>query len=132
MESILTSIKKMLGITEDYTHFDADIIMHTNTVFTIITQLGIGPTEGFSIKDATATWNDFLPENPKIESIKSYIYLRVKLLFDPPTSNAVIESINRSISELEWRLNVTAETTGVQADEAVMDDSLFIVEWEDE
>lgn len=134
MESILTSIKKMLGIMEDYTHFDADIIMHTNTVFSIITQLGIGPTKGFSIKDASATWGDFLPENPNIESIKTYIYLKVRMLFDPPTSSAVIESINRSISELEWRLNMTAETTGVEIDEGndvVMDNNSFIIEWGD-
>lgn len=110
MESILTSIKKLLGITEDCDHFDADIIMHINTVFTILAQLGVGPSEGFRIEDETATWDDYISTDIMLyDSIKSYIYLQVKLLFDPPQSNTVIESINRKISELEWRLNVMAD-----------------------
>ena len=109
MESILTSIKKPLGITQEYEHFDQDLIMHINTVFGILTQLGVGPSEGFAIKDAEAVWSDFVPENPKFEVIKSYVYLKVKLLFDPPLSSAVIDSTNRMISELEWRINVTAD-----------------------
>lgn len=111
MESILTSIKKLLGITAEYKHFDADIIMHINTVFLNLTQIGIGPATGFSIEDDTSVWTDFMPYNPLFEPIKSYIYLKVRLLFDPPQSSAVIEAINRSISELEWRLNVQAEST---------------------
>lgn len=111
MDSILTSIKKMLGITEDYEHFDPDIIMHINSAFMILTQLGVGPIEGFFIEDETSLWSDFLPSTPRLEAVKSYVYLKVKLLFDPPSSSAVIESITKSISELEWRLNVTAETT---------------------
>ena len=81
MESILTSIKKMLGITEDYTHFDADIIMHINSVFSILTQLGIGPEDGFVIQDDKAVWTDFIKDNSKMEAVKSYMYLKVKLLF---------------------------------------------------
>ena len=111
MESILTSIKKLLGIAEDYDHFDADIIMHINSVFTILTQLGVGPSKGFRIEDETAEWTDFLPRNSLLyESVKSYIHLKVKLLFDPPLSGTVIESYNRQISEFEWRLNVTADS----------------------
>lgn len=110
MESILTSIKKMLGITEEYEQFDADLIMHINSVFSILTQLGVGPSEGFSIKDKTDVWSDFIPNDPKLESVKSYIYMKVKLLFDPPLSSTVMESMNRMISEFEWRLNVQAET----------------------
>lgn len=110
MESILTSIKKMLGITEEYEHFDADIIMHINSVFSILTQLGVGPAEGFTIEDNTATWYDFMPDDNKYEAVKSYMHLRVKILFDPPASSVVMESMNRMISELEWRLNVTAES----------------------
>ena len=113
MESILTSIKKMLGIAEDYNHFDPDIIMHINTVLMILKQLGVGPPEGFLIEDDTSTWVEFVNDSIKLESIKSYVYLRVKLLFDPPLSSAVIESINRMISELEWRINVTAETPSI-------------------
>lgn len=110
MESILTSIKKMLGITEEYEHFDADIIMHINSVFMILNQLGVGPTEGFSIKGKDEVWTDFISEESKLELIKSYMYLKVKLLFDPPLGSAVIEVINRQISEFEWRLNVAVDS----------------------
>ena len=109
MESILTSIKKLLGIEEDYECFDADIIMHINSVFMILTQLGIGPAEGFSIQDAENTWDEFVPSGSNLEAIKTYMYLKVKLMFDPPTSSAVIDSINRIIGELEWRLNVSVD-----------------------
>ena len=109
MESILTSIKKLLGIAEEYEHFDADLIMHINSVFSILTQLGVGPSEGFSIEDEVAVWTDFIPEKSKIEFVKSYVHLKVKLLFDPPLGSAVIESMNRMISELEWRIQVAAD-----------------------
>lgn len=110
MESILTSIKKLLGVTEDYTHFDADIIMHINTTFTTLTQLGVGPSEGFRIEDELAEWTDFIPRDSLLyESVKSYIFLKVKLLFDPPLSGTVLQAYERQISELEWRLNVTAD-----------------------
>ena len=109
MDSILTSIKKLLGITEEYEHFDADIIMHINSVFMILTQLGVGPSEGFSIKDKSTTWNEFVSDN-QLESVKSYMHMKVKLMFDPPLSSAVMECMNRMISEFEWRLNVVAES----------------------
>ena len=111
MESILTSIKKLLGITEEYDQFDPYIIMHINSVFMILTQLGVGPAEGCSIEDDTSVWSDFIQDIKKLESVKTYIYLKVKLAFDPPLSSAVIESMNRLINELEWRLNVAAEST---------------------
>lgn len=111
MQSILTSIKKMLGIVEDYKHFDQDIIIHINSAFMILTQLGVGPPSGFMIYDENSLWSDFITDKAKIEAVKSYVYLKVKLLFDPPSNSAVIESINKTIAELEWRLNVTAETT---------------------
>ena len=109
MESILTSIKKLLGITEEYEHFDQDIIMHINSVFMILTQMGVGPEEGFTISDSTTTWNEFTNDDKKIEAVKSYVYLKVRLLFDPPASSSVMEAINRSISELEWRLNIAVD-----------------------
>lgn len=109
MDSILTSVKKSMGISEDYEYFDADIIMHINSIFSILTQLGIGPTEGFAICDKNSVWSDFLGDNKKMESVKSYIYLKVKMLFDPPTSSSVMEASNRLISEFEWRLNASAE-----------------------
>lgn len=111
MESILTSIKKMLGIDEEYTHFDADIIMHINSVLMILTQLGVGPAEGFVIEDDTSTWVDFIPEAnaAQLHAVKSYIYMKVKLIFDPPLSSVVIDSMNRQITEFEWRLNVAVD-----------------------
>lgn len=119
MESILTSIKKLLGITEEYTHFDSDLIMHINSVFMILTQLGVGPSEGFFITDKDTNWDDFIPSGANMESVKSYVYLKVKLLFDPPQSSAVMESMNRMISELEWRLNVEAETPMTSGEEEI-------------
>lgn len=110
MESILTSIKKLLGIEEEYTHFDNDIIMHINSVFSVLTQLGVGPSDGFVITDESSTWEDFVEEKQTIEMVKSYTYLKVKLLFDPPSSSSVMESTNRLISEFEWRLNAAVET----------------------
>lgn len=111
MDSILTSIKKLLGIAEEYTQFDDDIIMHINTVFLNLTQLGVGPEEGFYIEDDTADWEDFVDveSNIPLQAVKSYVYLKVKLLFDPPLSSSVIESTNRMIAELEWRLNAAVE-----------------------
>lgn len=110
MESILTSIKKLLGIGEDYNHFDADIIMHINSVFAVLTQLGVGPSEGFSIEDDTSTWNEFLPDDPRLNTVKSYMYMKVKLLFDPPSGSTHAEAMNRVIDEFEWRLTVTSDS----------------------
>ncbi len=111
MDSILTSIKKLLGLSEDYEQFDADIIMHINTVFMNLTQLGVGPASGFYIESVDETWDEFVntDKNMQLNAVKTYVYLKVKLLFDPPLSSAVIESINRTISELEWRLNAAVE-----------------------
>ena len=117
MDSILTSVKKMLGIPEDYEQFDMDIIMHINSVLTILNQLGVGPEEGFAITDSYETWSDFLVDNKNIEAVKTYVYLKVKLLFDPPLSSAVTESINKLINELEWRLNVAVDKTEVTQNE---------------
>lgn len=108
MDSILTSIKKLLGIAEDYTQFDSDLIMHINSVFMILTQLGVGPEDGFTIEDAYAEWSDFVSPGDNLELIKSYMHLKVKLLFDPPTNSSLIDSMDRMINEFEWRLNVAA------------------------
>ena len=107
--SILTSIKKMLGVAEDYTEFDEDIITHINSVFLNLTQLGVGPEEGFMIEDDTAVWEDFINDSIQLQAVKTYMYLKVKLLFDPPLSSSVTESFTRMIAELEWRLNVAVD-----------------------
>ena len=108
MESILTSIKQLLGIMEDYEHYDGDIILHINSVFMILRQLGVGPDDGFTISDKSTTWDEFIPTK-MIEAVKTYTYLKVKLLFDPPMSSIVTEAINKQIAELEWRLNLEME-----------------------
>ena len=110
MESILQSVKKMLGIIPDYTNFDDDIIMHINSVFMILQQLGVGPKEGFAISDKFTVWTDYIKDPVKLQMAKSYMALRVRLLFDPPTSSAHMESIKQQIAEFEWRMNVEAET----------------------
>ena len=107
--SILTSIKKMLGVAEDYTEFDEDIITHINSVFLNLTQLGVGPEEGFMIEDDTAVWEDFINDSIQLQAVKTYMYLKVKLLFDPPLSSSVTESFTRMIAELEWRLNTAVD-----------------------
>lgn len=99
----------MLGITEEYTYFDDDIIMHINSALMILTQLGVGPAKGFTIQSKDAVWSDFVSEEDNVEAIKTYIYLKVKLLFDPPLTSSVLDSMERLISELEWRLNVEVE-----------------------
>ena len=107
--SILTSIKKLLGVAEDYIEFDEDIMTNINSVFLNLTQLGVGPEEGFMIEDNTAVWEDFINDSIQLQAVKTYVYLKVKLLFDPPLSSSVTESINRMIAELEWRLNAAVD-----------------------
>ena len=112
MESILTSIKKLIGITEADKSFNVDVIIHINSVFSDLTQLGVGPSEGFSIKDSYDLWSEFIPvENVKLfNNVKTYMYLRVKLLFDPPTNSAVLTAMQKEADKLEWRLSVAAES----------------------
>ena len=107
--SILTSIKKLLGIAEEDTSFDQDIIMHINTVFAILAQLGVGPANGFSIEDDGAIWSDYLGNVTNLELVKSYIYMKVRSMFDPPTSSILADAMNKNISELEWRINTTVD-----------------------
>lgn len=115
-DSILTSIKKLLGPEEEYDYFDTDIIIHINSALMVLTQLGIGPSTGFFITDKSAVWKDFLPDMDRLQAVKTYVYLKVKLVFDPPQSAAGIESFNKMINEYEWRLNVAAETKQEEED----------------
>lgn len=109
MNSILLDIKKMLGLSDEYTAFDTDIIIHINSAFMILNQLGVGPEKPYMIFDESQTWLDFTSDMPEVASAKTYVYLRVKLLFDPPSSSFVLESINKQIAELEWRLKTQKE-----------------------
>ena len=109
LDSILTSIKKLLGIDEYCDHFDQDVIMHINSALMILNQLGVGPADGFYITGNSETWTDYLKQNKKLELVKTYIYQKVKLAFDPPQSSSAMEAMNRMISEFEWRLNVAVD-----------------------
>lgn len=108
--SILDDTKKMLGLDAGYTAFDSDVTIHINTVLSTLNQLGIGPTAGFMIVDNTTTWDAFIGNtDPTLNAVKTYIFMKVKMMFDPPTTSFVIEAYTKQISELEWRLNVNRE-----------------------
>lgn len=109
-DSILNSIKKPLGLDPEYTAFDTDVIMHINSVFFSLSQLGIGPAGGFSIDDNVATWDEYLGiELTNLHAVKTYMYLRVRLLFDPPATSFAIAAMEKQITEFEWRLNAHRE-----------------------
>lgn len=110
MDSILTSVKKLLGITEEYTQFDSDIIIHINAVFLTLFELGIGPSTGFSIVDDSTTWNEYISDNDTLlNAVKSYMYLKVKMLFDPSLTSSVTELMKEQAKEFEWRMNVMVD-----------------------
>lgn len=108
-DSILTSTKKVLGVAEDYVAFDTDLILYINGVFSTLNQLGIGPNDGFMIEDKEATWDTFIGDDIRFNSVKNYMCLRVRLLFDPPSTSFVLAAVQEQIKELEWRLNVQRE-----------------------
>ena len=112
MDSILKTIKKMLNVHEDDNSFDTDIITLINSTFVTLHQIGVGPIRGFAITGDSETWDEFIPDadDISINSVKTYIYLKVRLVFDPPSSSSVMEAINKNVNELEWRLNVMAES----------------------
>ena len=110
MNSILTDVKKMLGIEEEYTQFDQDILIHINTVLNILAQMGVTYVNDEFVQDKTTTWDSLIVKGD-LNLIKSYMFLKVRLLFDPPQSSALIEVINKQITELEWRINWAVETT---------------------
>lgn len=110
MESILESIKKMLGPSGSYNVFDPDIIMHINSTFMVLHQAGVGPEEGFFIEDETAIWEDFTTDTMLANGVKTYMYAKVKKVFDPPSSSTHMQALNDVINEFEWRLNIAAES----------------------
>ena len=109
-ESILDSIKKTLGIDTDYDAFDLDVIMHVNTAFGTLRQLGVGPQEGFVIEDNTALWSSYSSSMVILASVKSYVFAKTRLLFDPPASSFAIAAMEKQVAELEWRLNIDGES----------------------
>lgn len=123
MESILTTIKKLLGIDEECKDFDVDVISAINSAFFFLTQLGVGPSSSFSITGDTETWNDFIPEDVygNHMAIRSYIHLRARLIFDPPANSTLLQSIEKMIVELEWRLNVAGDSIDYDGKEGDQD-----------
>lgn len=109
-ESILVSIKKTLGLDPDYEAFDLDVIMHINTAFSVLTGLGVGPPDGFAISDDKALWSSYSGDMVRLASVKSYVFGKVRLLFDPPATSFAITAMERQVAEMEWRLNVIGET----------------------
>lgn len=108
-ESILTSTKKILGLSEDYTAFDLDIITHINSAFSSLNQLGVGPSGGFYIEDKDEEWSSYGVPTTQLNMVKTYVWLKTRMLFDPPTTSFHIEAANNQIKEYEWRLNVFRE-----------------------
>lgn len=110
--SILKSTKKILGLTDSYTVYDHDVITFINSAFFNLNQLGVGPDDGFSIEDETSKWEDFVllsGTDQSLQAVKTYVFLKVKMHFDPPGTSFLIEAMNKQIEELEWRLNVARE-----------------------
>lgn len=126
-ESILTETKKVLGVDESVTIFDDDIRMHINSALGTLTQLGIGPVDGFEIVDATEKWSEFLTSDLTLSPVKTYVHLRVKLLFDPPGNSWVTVAMKEQIEQLEWRLSMAREDTIPVATPPLPDEELL---WE--
>lgn len=108
-DSILKSIRKVVGVGPEDDSFDIDLIMHINSVLSILHQLGIGPDEGFMIENEVPTWAQFIGDEKTLNPVKSYVYLRVRLLFDPPQNSFLVTSMENQVKEMEWRLNVRRE-----------------------
>lgn len=106
MESILDSIKVLLNVQYYDEAFDKELIMHINSVLMICSQLGIGPAECFSITGSTETWDQFLNGRTDVEAVKNYIYMKIRLIFDPPTNSFTLDAMKRMVEEYEWRLTI--------------------------
>lgn len=113
MDSILTSIKKMLGISEEYEQFDPELMIYINSAFGTLKQLGVGPDSGYSISSKDNTWGEFSSDASEVSLVKSYVYISVRLIFDPPTSSFVLDSLSRQRDEIGWRLNAGAELESI-------------------
>lgn len=113
MESILTSIKKLLGIEEEYEAFDPDIIMFINSALMILNQLGVGPQKGLTITDKVSTWKDLFGDRTDIDSVRSFVFIKTKLSFDPPANSFLVDSYNNLLKEYEWRIKEQVEEGGL-------------------
>lgn len=115
-DSILTSIKKLMGLTEEYDAFDQDILILINSVLFELEQIGVKAKDGFSLTDKTVVWSDYSDDDRLLNALKPYIYMKTKLTFDPPTSSGALDSMNRIIDRFEWRINLYADTGGTVND----------------
>lgn len=115
-DSILTSIKKLMGLTEEYDAFDQDILILINSVLFELEQIGVKAKDGFSLTDKTVVWSDYSDDDRLLNVLKPYIYMKTKLTFDPPTSSGALDSMNRIIDRFEWRINLYADTGGTVND----------------
>ena len=109
-ESILKTIRKMIGLPVDCSDFDTDLIIHINSAFSTLKDLGAGPSEGYKISGEDNTWSEFIGDNIDLEKVKNYVYLKTRLIFDPPQSSSVLDAYKQEIKELEWRINVAVDT----------------------
>lgn len=116
IDSILLSVKKLIGLTSDYTQFDADLIIHINSTFAVLNQLGVGPEDPFTITGNSETWDEFVSQQ-NTENVRSYMFMKVKMLFDPPSTATMHEAYSKSIEEMEWRLTVAADPVLNEANE---------------
>ena len=108
-DSILMTIRKLVCGDPYADHFDTDLLIHINSCFSILTQLGVGPAEGFAVTDETQGWSNYTSNNKELNMVRTYVTLKVKSIFDPPLTSSVLESMNKQIAELEWRLNVAVD-----------------------
>ena len=116
MESILDTIKQLLGIPADDDSFDTDVKVNINAAIFTLSQIGIGPSNGYIVTSNTQMWNDYIGSSLiNLEGVKNYIYLKTKLVFDPPTNSTTIQAINDSLKELEWRMQLAVETNNLQS-----------------
>lgn len=119
-DSILTSVKKTLGLEESDESFDLDITLFINSVLSTLNQIGVGPEAGFQIEDKTTTWESFLGTDPRLNNVKAYVYLKVRLMFDPPSTSFAIEAMKKNAEELEFRINMTREVDRWQTQQALL------------
>lgn len=105
-ESILKTIKQLIGCPDGFEQFDLDLTIHINSAFAILTQLGVGPKEGYRITGPDNVWSEFEEDAQKSSLIKDYVYIKTRLLFDPPTSSALMDSLKEQLKEMEWRLYI--------------------------
>ena len=115
MESILDTIKQLLGIPVDDDNFDTDVKININAAIFALSQIGVGPANGYIVTSNTQMWNDYIGASLiNLEGVKNYIYLKTTLIFDPPTNSSTIDAINKSLSELEWRMQLAVETNNLE------------------